>query len=314
MQTLLKILEDGRFHSGEEMGAALGIGRSAVWKKLKQLEQELSIPLQKVRGKGYRLAGSITPLHLGQLDSPWPLELLSVVDSTNAEAMRRLRHTPAPFAIIAEQQTAGRGRRGRKWISPYGENLYYSLAITVTEGATFLEGLSLIISLAVVKTLQVYDFPVSLGVKWPNDVLLDGKKIGGILLELSGDPADICHVVIGIGINVNMCSASEIGQPWTSLREVLRQILDRSILIKKLTEALAFYIDRHRQQGFAASKSEWESVHLWQNALVELSSGEHVIMGKALGIDDKGALRLEVEGQERSFSGGELSLRLKYDS
>ena len=128
------------------------------------------------------------------------------------------RVEPRRLVIVAEQQTAGRGRRGRAWVSP-GENLYYSLAITVG-GARELEGLSLVVGLAVLRALESLGVRDA-GLKWPNDLLQGGKKIAGILLELSGDPADLCHVVIGIGINVNMKTVTDIGQPWTSLREAL---------------------------------------------------------------------------------------------
>ncbi|WP_446941597.1 paraquat-inducible protein A [Pseudomonas aeruginosa] len=149
MQTLLKLLQDGRFHSGEELGAVLGISRSAVWKRLQHLEAEHGLQFHKVRGRGYRLASPLSLLDLRKIDSLWPVEIMPTVDSTNTEAMRRLAAgASTPFVLVAEQQTAGRGRRGRAWVSPYGENLYYSLAITVRGGARELEGLSLVVGLA----------------------------------------------------------------------------------------------------------------------------------------------------------------------
>lgn len=220
MQTLLKLLQDGRFHSGEELGAVLGISRSAVWKRLQHLEAEHGLQFHKVRGRGYRLASPLSLLDPRKIDSLWPVEIMPTVDSTNSEAMRRLvAGASTPFVIVAEQQTAGRGRRGRAWVSPYGENLYYSLAITVRgrSGARRVEPGCRSRGAPGPESLGVRDA----GLKWPNDLLQGGKKIAGILLELSGDPADLCHVVIGIGINVNMKTATDIGQPWTSLREAL---------------------------------------------------------------------------------------------
>ncbi len=220
MQTLLKLLQDGRFHSGEELGAVLGISRSAVWKRLQHLEAEHGLQFHKVRGRGYRLASPLSLLDPRKIDSLWPVEIMPTVDSTNSEAMRRLAAgASTPFVIVAEQQTAGRGRRGRAWVSPYGENLYYSLAITVRgrSGARRVEpgcrsrgapGPGVFGRPG--RRVEVAERPSA-----------GGKKIAGILLELSGDPADLCHVVIGIGINVNMKTATDIGQPWTSLREAL---------------------------------------------------------------------------------------------
>ncbi|ABR81064.2 MULTISPECIES: bifunctional biotin--[acetyl-CoA-carboxylase] ligase/biotin operon repressor BirA [Pseudomonas aeruginosa group] len=314
MQTLLKILQDGRFHSGEELGAVLGISRSAVWKRLQHLEAEHGLQFHKVRGRGYRLASPISLLDPQRIEGFWPVEILSAIDSTNSEAMRRLAAgASTPFVLVAEQQTAGRGRRGRVWISPYGENLYYSLAVTVRGGARELEGLSLVVGLAVLKVLDLLQVSKA-GLKWPNDLLQDGRKIAGILLELSGDPADLCQVVIGIGINVNMKVATDIDQPWTSLREALGGLVDRSHLLSVLNQQLAWYLDRHSREGFAASREEWEARNLWQGALVSLSTSSTSIEGRVLGVDARGALRLEVGGVEQSFSGGELSLRLRNDS
>ncbi|WJQ52722.1 bifunctional biotin--[acetyl-CoA-carboxylase] ligase/biotin operon repressor BirA [Pseudomonas aeruginosa] len=311
MQTLLKLLQDGRFHSGEELGAVLGISRSAVWKRLQHLEAAHGLQFHKVRGRGYRLASPLSLLDPRKIDSLWPVEIMPAVDSTNSEAMRRLAAgASTPFVIVAEQQTAGRGRRGRAWVSPYGENLYYSLAITVRGGARELEGLGLVVGLAVLRALESLGVRDA-GLKWPNDVLQGGKKIAGILLELSGDPADLCHVVIGIGINVNMKTATDIGQPWTSLREALGELVDRSRLLSALNRQLADYLDRHSREGFAASREEWESCNLWQGAQVILSTALSSIEGRVLGVDSRGALRLEVDGVEQRFSGGELSLRLR---
>lgn len=177
-------------------------------------------------------------------------------------------------------------------------------------GARELEGLSLVVGLAVLRALESLGVRDA-GLKWPNDLLQGGKKIAGILLELSGDPADLCHVVIGIGINVNMKTATDIGQPWTSLREALGELVDRSRLLSALNRQLADYLDRHSREGFAASREEWESCNLWQGAQVILSTALSSIEGRVLGVDSRGALRLEVDGVEQGFSGGELSLRLR---
>src|SRR5690606_7296566 len=123
--------------------------------------------------------------------------LSETLDSTNAEALRLVSDgAPLPFLVLSEQQTAGRGRRGRTWVSPFGTNLYYSLAIQLVQGASQLEGLSLVIGLAVLKAIQESGVG-NAGLKWPNDLLVGSNKLAGILLELVGDPADICHVVIG---------------------------------------------------------------------------------------------------------------------
>lgn len=173
--------------------------------------------------------------------------------------------------------------------------------------------MSLVVGLAVAKAIQVLGVK-DVGLKWPNDVLVGGKKVAGILLELTGDPADICSVAIGIGINVNMRRADAIDQPWTSVREALGRLVDRNELLQALEWQLAQALSRHRERGFAASREEWEALHLWQGRQVTLSTVANNIVGRALGIDERGALRLLVDGREQSYSGGELSLRLSDDS
>jgi BirA family biotin operon repressor/biotin-[acetyl-CoA-carboxylase] ligase len=321
MREVLRLLQDGQFHSGESIGALLGVSRAAVWKRLQHLEAALGLEVHRVRGRGYRLASPISLLDEGAIltasrDVGWKAHVAETIDSTNAEALRRLAASAeAPLLVVAEKQESGRGRRGRAWVSPFGENLYYSLGLRL-EGSTFpLDGLSLSVGLAVLRTLQEVGC-VGAGLKWPNDLLVSGRKIAGVLLELAGDPAGACQVVIGIGINVNMLPGSSvpIDQPWTSLREQLGCLVDRTELALILGRYLRHYLDMHGRGGFVALREEWEIGHLWQGKEVSLLAGPQRIDGVVLGVDRVGALRLDVAGLERQFSGGELSLRLRDDS
>ncbi|WP_426235043.1 bifunctional biotin--[acetyl-CoA-carboxylase] ligase/biotin operon repressor BirA [Pseudomonas sp. TWP3-2] len=317
MLTLLNLLKDGRFHSGETLGAALGISRSAVWKQLQHMEAELGLSIHKVRGRGYQLASPLALLdsvQMGRGAPDWPITVLDSVDSTNAEALRAVdRGQPAPFLVLAERQVSGRGRRGRKWVSPFAENIYYSLVLRIDGGMRQLEGLSLVVGLAVMQALREQGVQ-GLGLKWPNDVLVGPKKIAGILLELVGDPADVCHVVLGVGINVNMQSTEEVDQQWTSLLLESGRRSDRNDIVAELSRQLRVYLARHQASGFSTLRDEWESAHLWQGQPVSLIAGVTRIDGVVQGIDNQGALRLEVDGVEKVFSGGELSLRLRDDS
>ena len=319
MLTLLKLLKDGRFHSGQALGAALGISRSAVWKQLQHLEAELGLSIHKVRGRGYQLAAPLTLLDPVEIKEQapsceWPILVFDSIDSTNAEALRAIeRGQTAPFLVLAERQTAGRGRRGRKWASPFAENIYYSLVLRIEGGMRQLEGLSLVVGLAVMQALRELGISGA-GLKWPNDVLVGQKKIAGILLELVGDPADVCHVVLGVGINVNMQITDEVDQQWTSMRLESGKVFDRNHLVGKLGAMLQTYLSRHQLDGFSAIQAEWEQNHLWQGRAVSLIAGVNHIDGEVLGIDGQGALRLRVGGVEKVFSGGELSLRLRDDS
>lgn len=320
MQALLKLIQDGRFHSGQALGAVLGISRSAVWKQLQSLEAELGLVVHSVRGRGYCLERPLSLLDMERLGvstglGAWPVTLHYQLDSTNAEALRMLGVGGCgPFIVLAEQQSSGRGRRGRKWVSPFAENLYYSLAWPVAGGAPQLQGLSLVVGLAVLQALRAFGL-VQAGLKWPNDVLVDGRKIAGVLLELVGDLADLCHVVIGIGVNVNMLSeADEITQPWTSLAIASGVAVDRNAFVRELSSQLGLYLHRHQQFGFSAFISEWNQADLWAGRSVTVTTTAQATHGVVCGVDGTGALILQTESGRQVFSGGEISLRLKDDT
>jgi BirA family biotin operon repressor/biotin-[acetyl-CoA-carboxylase] ligase len=321
MREVLQLLQDGQFHSGESIGSLLGVSRAAVWKRLQHLESDLGLEIHRVRGRGYRLASPLSLLNeLAICEASrcagWSAQVLESLDSTNAETLRRLAGSAeAPLLVVAEKQENGRGRRGRTWVSPFAENLYYSLGLRI-EGATFpLDGLSLSVGLAVLRTLQELGC-ADVGLKWPNDLLVSGRKIAGVLLELAGDPSSAYQVAIGIGINVNMLpgGSAVIDQPWTSLREQLGRMVDRTELALSLGRWLRHYLELHGRDGFGSLRDQWESGHLWQGKEVSLLAGPQRIDGVVVGVDRMGALRLDVAGQERQFSGGELSLRLRDDS
>ncbi len=199
-------------------------------------------------------------MKIGALAAVWPITVFDSIDSTNAEALRAINQgRAAPFLVLAERQISGRGRRGRKWVSPFAENLYYSLVLRIDGGMRQLEGLSLVVGLAVMHALRKLGV-AGAGLKWPNDVLVGNKKIAGILLELVGDPADVCHVVLGIGINVNMQVAEAVGQQWTSIRLETGKSCDRNVLVAELNEQLRGYIQRHQVDGFSALQEEWKRI------------------------------------------------------
>ena len=316
MHTLLKLLEDGAFHSGEDLGLALGVSRSAVWKKLQQAQTELGIEIYKVRGRGYRLAAPLSlldgeMLSRGHAGLGWTCRIHETIDSTNAEAMRVANSgADLPALVLAEQQTAGRGRRGRLWVSPFAENLYYSLGLRMDGGTRRLDGLSLLVGLAVVDTLRELGIN-SAGLKWPNDILVGHKKLAGVLIEVTGDPANVCHVVIGIGININMRASANVDQAWTSLALELGHVQDRNKVACALSQNLRAYLAGHQEKGFAAYRQEWEEKHLWQGLAVALATGAKTTLGIVRGVGDDGSLRLEVDGRDEHFSGGEVSLRLQ---
>ncbi|NLO53352.1 MAG: bifunctional biotin--[acetyl-CoA-carboxylase] ligase/biotin operon repressor BirA [Gammaproteobacteria bacterium] len=317
MQDLLMLLADGSFHSGSDLGRQLGVSRAAVWKRIQRITQELGISVQSVQGKGYRLAQPLQLLNgdvIRRVFPALPVYMYESLGSTNEQAKQLLSEHSAPMAVLAEHQTQGKGRRGREWVSPFAQNLYLSYVWPITEGLNQIDGLSLVVGLAVSKAIQRLSGIAAL-LKWPNDVLIDGRKVAGILLELIGDPVELCHVVIGIGVNLNMLDlVDSIDQEWTSLSKEMGAIIDRTLFAQVLIEELDRYLEKQKTYGFASMKAEWLTQHAWQGRNAVLQIGSHSVSGKVVGVADKGELCLLVEGEERKYLGGELSLRLQDDS
>lgn len=324
---LLEILADGRFHSGDELGRALGVSRAAIWKAVRGL-QALNLDVHSVKGKGHRLAAPLELLRrdavLAELDAAartalQDLEILLDVDSTNSHLMRRAQEGAlAPGlarACLAEQQSAGRGRRGRRWVSPFGRNMYLSLLRQFTTGAVGLEGLSLVVAVALVRALREAGVE-GLALKWPNDVLWGRRKLAGILLEMSGDVTGDCQVVIGIGLNIDSDpgAMTEVEQPWADLRAVAPALPGRNRLVGLVLKQLLAALREFETGGFAAFRDEWEALDAYRGLPVDVRQGAAgeggSTSGVALGVDAQGALRLDTGNGVRIFSGGEVSLRL----
>lgn len=317
LRQLLDLLSDGQFHSGEELGILLGVSRAAVWKHLQKLES-LGIKLLSIKGRGYCIDGGLDLLDLNKIQTnltsslPLKLTLFPQIDSTNSYLMRRENSTM--HVCLAEFQSAGRGRRGRVWVSPFAQNIYCSIGWGFEGGVAALEGLSLVVGLVIVRTLQRYGVS-GLELKWPNDVLYQDKKLAGVLIEMTGDPAGYCQVVIGMGINVAMGDdqAHAIGQPWIELRSILERqglpYISRNLLVAKLIDELMLILNDYEKTGFVGYCAEWQSLNAHAGQVVELRNGNLVCSGLCLGVSGVGALILETEQGREVFHGGEISLR-----
>jgi len=323
VEQLLRVLADGQFHSGEALGEQLGVSRTAIWKQLKKLEA-LGVELHSVKGRGYRIPEGLELLSENALratlapavaDQLRQVSLLLSTGSTSADAMAAALAGDRHGCLhLAEQQTAGRGRRGRRWISPFGRNLYFSLAWTFSGGAAALEGLSLVVGLAVRQGLL--DCGVTgLALKWPNDLLRDGRKLAGILLEMSGDASGLCQVVIGVGVNVAMPreAASAIDQPWADLGDCVPR-LGRNQLLGAILNRLLPLLQDFSQQGFEPFQADWNRCNAHAQQPITLVTPRHRFAGRCLGVDAKGALLLETASGIESFHGGEVSLRSRDES
>lgn len=317
MFDLIALLADGDFHSGSDLGSKLGISRAAIWKRIQRVTEELGIAVQSVPGKGYRLAQPIQMLCKDtiQYSAPTlPVFVFNSIDSTNEQAKRLLPTCNAPLVVFAEHQTQGKGRRGREWVSPFAQNLYLSFVWPVTAGLNQIDGLSLVVGLAVLKSIKRVS-GIEAQLKWPNDVLIDGRKVAGILLELLGDPAELCHVVIGIGVNINMLDSSDaIDQDWTSLIKEVGERIERVAFAQMILEELDLYLEKQKKYGFSSMRAEWLAYSAWQGRNVQLQMGNNSVQGQVLGVGDKGEICLLVDGEERKYLGGEISLRLQHDS
>ena len=236
--------------------------------------------------------------------------LLAEVDSTNRFLLEGEDAEGGGFqACMAESQSAGRGRRGRPWISPFGANLYLSVLRTYAMAPESLQALSLAVGVAVARALQ------SLGVqgvalKWPNDILLGGKKLGGVLLEMAGSGAGPWRVVAGIGINVAMPrnAGQVIDQPWTDL---LSHGLptERNRLASQVLAEVIFAGEQFAETGFAAFREAWQRLDALRDREVTLEDGAGRRRGTARGVDADGALLLEVHGRRERIVSGDVSLR-----
>lgn len=316
---ILAILADGHFHSGQELATHLGLSRSGVWKVIQTL-QARGIEVFAVQGKGYRLSQPVELLDKSAIESALAqlqnnnspdITVLWEVDSTNRYLTQQANsqgHTG--MTCLAESQSAGRGRRGRHWVSPLGGNIYLSQLWRFNTGPANLSGLSLAAAIAVVRVIRQCGVTQA-GLKWPNDILVDGKKVAGILLEMQGESNGPTKVVVGIGINVHMphSAADTIDQPYTSLGEIMARSVDRNQLAAQLISHLLYVYNLFSEQGFAAFIDEWCSMDVFRNQRIQLQLPAGNISGINRGVDHSGALRLEHEGQISSYPSGELSLR-----
>jgi BirA family biotin operon repressor/biotin-[acetyl-CoA-carboxylase] ligase len=239
-----------------------------------------------------------------------PVEVVAETGSTNADLLARAPSLTAPVLLVAEHQTAGRGRAGRSWLSSPGHSLTFSLAWKFSGGLHSLTGLPLAIGAALAETLGRLGQPVQL--KWPNDVLKDGDKLAGILVETAPVADGAAWAIIGIGLNLAMPDELEeqIGRPVAAVPWLAR--MDRDTLLAALLDGLADALRQFEHAGFTAFSARWNVLHGWQGQLVTiLDRGEVLHEGLAAGVDDAGRLLLDTESGRVVIVAGDVSLRIK---
>jgi len=324
---LLENLTDGRFHSGEQLAESLGVTRAAIWKHIKTLQSDYGLDIHAVTGKGYRLSQSLELLNSdtisGLIANEFPtltIETFLSINSTNQYLMKQVAtESSGCKAVFAEQQTSGRGRHGRQWISPFGGNLYFSILYQFSPIPNDITGLSLAVGVAIVELLRKIGVD-SAQLKWPNDILVNGRKLCGILLEMHGESHGPYAVVMGIGLNVSMSDseAEKIDQPWIALNQICDTGLSRNELAAQLLIHIMAALNEFEEKGLDAFRDRWMQWDSYMDSEVLLRLGDREIKGIARGIDQQGALLIEEpglqqegkkQGQLQRFYSGEIKLR-----
>lgn len=315
---LLHQLSDGAFHSGEALGKSFGVSRAAIWKAIQLLRQQ-GFELNHLRGRGYQL---LTPVELlskeailSQLQSETAAQCqIEIHDSLNSTNQMLLDKADRKLGdvCLAEQQTAGRGRLGRAWVSPYARNLYCSLYWTFEQGLGECMGLSLLVGVACIDALKRAGFD-GIKLKWPNDLYYEEKKLGGILIEMAGDIQGPCHGVIGIGLNVSMSEihGADIGSPWIDLAGLDQGTLSRNQIAAYLLDALMAALHEFKQVGLTSLIARWPDLDYLKDrpVLVHTHGNSRPSHGIARGITAQGAIVLEQKGELVSHHSGEISIR-----
>jgi BirA family biotin operon repressor/biotin-[acetyl-CoA-carboxylase] ligase len=320
---LLVLLADGRLRSGEWLAGELKVSRAAVWKGVERL-RALGLGVEALPRRGYRLSdpvelldarrigAELDPRRTGQLRK---LELLFEVDSTNS---RLLSNAPPPPGMadvcMSELQQAGRGRRGRRWVAPFGAGVAMSLAWTFADTARALPALSLGVGVAVSRALARAG-ALGVSLKWPNDIWFRDLKIGGVLIELRAEAGGPAHVVIGVGINVTLPEAARreieaAGAHAAAVADACPQPPSRNQVAGAILDELLSMLGEFEREGFAAFRDAWLALDALRGRPARVLLDREVISGTARGVDQEGALLLDTGQQVRRFVSGEASLRV----
>jgi BirA family biotin operon repressor/biotin-[acetyl-CoA-carboxylase] ligase len=316
---LLDALTPGEWRSGAALARDLGISRAAIWKRVLRL-RELGYDIEAVAGRGYRLQGSpdrLLPREIARHVDPGPIDFAIVhrdeLDSTNALAAALAREgAPEGTAVVAEMQTAGRGRLGRSWCSPPGRNLYLSLVLRPPLPPTAVPQITLMAAVSVVRAVEELSSEPP-GIKWPNDVQLGGRKVSGILTELEAEAERVRFVVLGIGVNLNMTKEDlprDLRETATSLRMASGRPVDRGRFTGRLLSHLARDYETFLRSGFGPLRPEYERSHVLAGRRVQVS-GASSVSGTVRGVAADGALLVDTGKRVERVVAGEVTLRAR---
>ena len=320
---LLVLLADGQLHSGQRLAQQLQVSRAAVWKGVERL-RALGVDVQAQARRGYRLAGPVELLDARRIVAELcaarraqlrNLVLLFEVDSTNTRLLAAAAPPPGRADVcLSELQHAGRGRRGRRWIAPFAEGISMSVGWSFSDGARALPGLSLGVGVAVSRALARAG-AAGVALKWPNDIVLRDRKLGGVLIELRAEASGPAHVVIGIGINLALSAESRAeieasGVSVAAVADACDRAPARNLVAGAILDEVLSMLAHFEADGFAPFRGAWTSLDALAGRPAEIVIGDRTIAGTARGVDLEGALLLETDGRVQRFVSGEASLRL----
>ncbi len=326
-QIVFAQLSDGGLHSGEMLAESLGVTRSAVWKAIEQL-RELGLEIEAHTNKGYRLTRSVEALDAARIRTHLAdsvrertgIEVVWEIDSTNASLLTRIAPQPHRYdVLLAENQTSGRGRRGRAWQARLGASLCLSIATSFDPCPRDLPALTLIVGLRVREALMRLGAK-TLQLKWPNDLVMTTSqdelaKLGGILVELRAEAGGAAHVVIGVGLNLMLdeedrAAIAALGDVAASLADAGVEVGARNRLVAALIESCVTGLEQFRAEGFAPFKTQWNSADVLRNQPIVVADVNGQRRGVARGIDAQGALVLERDdGSRETVIAGDVSVR-----
>lgn len=318
---LIESLADGRFHSGTKIAQVMGISRAGVWKHVRRLEN-FGLEVISLPGKGYRLVRPVELLDprkiLEGLDPVvaglmGPLHIENALESTNSTLMQMAaRAAPNGTTVLAEFQTQGRGRIGRSWLSPLGGGICLSLLWRFQDPRQ-IAGLSLAVGVALTRALKSIGAR-DIALKWPNDLLWQGSKLGGILIEIAGEAHGSCAVVIGVGLNIDLPLEIEtlIDQAATDLRRVLGDKVGlRNEVVSRFLSDLLKVLESYADEGLQPYLSEWRAIHGDAGKPATIHVGDQVVVGQVVDVSPEGFLIFDENGgNRRTFASGEVRLRV----
>lgn len=315
-------LGSGQFHSGEKLARSLGVSRSAIWKAVQGLQRD-GADIEAISNRGYRLREGLSvlsaPLIAARLDprvrdSVQSLEVAWTIPSTNTALLAIPEITPGKAQVLlAENQTAGRGRRGRPWLATLGGNLSLSIGWSFQEMPRDLAALSLVIGVCVLRALEAEGVS-GVRLKWPNDLLIGDAKLGGILIEMRAESSGPVHVVIGIGLNMMLGKqaledVAASGTRAIDLASLPRGPIDRNLLAAHLVSRVLEALPRFAHEGFEAYGEAWRAADALRGRTITVKLAEQEEVGIARGIDAGGSLLVETRDGLRRYMAGEVSVR-----